>query len=66
MLLIAWYSIAGLVERSVSATLGTIRSIDVAIRQFFSKVALYAVLVGALCDGGSSAGEKASSTGKGA
>ena len=44
LLLVAGYFIAGLVERAVHRGLGTVRGFDLTLRQFFSKIARYAVL----------------------
>lgn len=44
ILIIAGYLVAGLVERSIHAALGKVRGFDATLRQFFSKVARYAVL----------------------
>ena len=45
ILLIAGYVIAGVAERSISSGLGHIRGFDATLRQFFSKLARYAILV---------------------
>jgi len=45
ILLVAGYFAAGLVERSVRSGLKKIRGIDATLRQFFSKIARYAVLI---------------------
>lgn len=45
ILLIAGYIIAGVAERSIRAGLGHIRGFDATLRQFFSKLARYAILV---------------------
>lgn len=44
-LLIAGYVVAGFVERGLFAGLARIRGFDVTLRQFFSKLARYAILV---------------------
>lgn len=45
ILLIAGYVVAGVVERSVYASLGRFRGFDETLRKFFSKIARYALLV---------------------
>jgi small conductance mechanosensitive channel len=45
ILLIAGYIIAGVAERSIRGGLGHIRGFDATLRQFFSKLARYAILV---------------------
>jgi small conductance mechanosensitive channel len=45
ILLVAGYFIAGLAERSIRAGLGHVRGFDATLRQFFAKIARYAILV---------------------
>lgn len=45
VLIVAGYIVAGVVERSVYAGLGKFRGFDATLRQFFARIARYAVLI---------------------
>ncbi len=45
ILLIAGYFVAGFAERSIFAGLGRVRGFDSTLRQFFAKIARYAILI---------------------
>ena len=55
ILLVVGYFVAGLAERSIFAGLGHIHGFDTTLRQFFSKIVRYTILILVVSGGGSAA-----------